>query len=319
MSWTGAHNNGPPEAVRGYLSWLEVEKGYSPATVRAYGVDLEQFHGYLTGLGGGLDSFEDVTRDHVRGFLARLHGQSVKKSSMARKLSSLRGFFNYLKMHQLLDKDPTAGVKNPKQDQHAPKALNVDQAVGLVEAGVDPDPEGVRDLALCELLYGSGLRVSEAVGLNLNDVDLAARRARVMGKGSKERITPLTDACVKRLFTWLEQRKAFSPPPEEQAVFLGLRGGRLDRRQANRIVARLAAAAGLQADVHPHMLRGSFASHLLQAGADLRDVQEMLGHERISTTQKYTKLDLAHVMRVYDKAHPRSEGAGPDKNDDEGD
>ncbi|MDD4953169.1 MAG: tyrosine-type recombinase/integrase, partial [Desulfovibrionaceae bacterium] len=224
----------------------------------------------------------------------------------------------YLQTHQAAASNPAAAVRSPKQDKRHPRALNVDQALGVMQAHVAPGPEGLRDLALAELLYGSGLRISEAVGLDIYDLDLESGLVRVLGKGAKERVVPLSDASKRRLSAYLDQRRAFSSPPDEAALFLGLRGRRLNRRQANRIVRGLAAAAGLPVNVHPHMLRHSFATHLLEGGADLRDVQELLGHKRISTTQRYTHLNLGHIMRIYDKAHPRAankqarEGGGDD-------
>ncbi|MGE4553227.1 MAG: tyrosine recombinase XerC [Desulfovibrionaceae bacterium] len=300
-----------PEICRGWLAWLAAEKGYSPATVRAYATDLAEFQAFLARRGGGLAAYADVTRDQVRGLLAELHRRGVKKSSVARKLSSLRGFFGWLMKHRLAEADPTAGVRNPRQEQRRPRLLNVDQALALMDAHVTPDPAGLRDLALAELLYGSGLRISEALGLDVEHVEPGSGFVRVLGKGSKQRLAPLSDPARARLARWLEQREAMAPAPEERALFLGARGGRLDRRQARRIIERLAVAAGLPTDVHPHMLRHSFATHLLEAGADLRDVQELLGHERIVTTTRYTHLDMAHLMRVYDKAHPRSGQANP--------
>jgi len=292
--------------VRGFLAHLAVEKGYSEATIRAYGTDLEQFEAYLARVKRTLEKPARIDRDNVRGFLADLHRQSLSKTSMGRKLSSLRAFFKYLSRHKVVTKDPMFGIRNPKQEKRHPQALNVDQAVSLMEAAIEPDPEGLRDIALAEVLYGSGLRISEALGLNLNDVDSDV--IRVLGKGSKERIVPLSDMAVKRLRRYMEQRHALlGDDYSEQALFLGSRTGeRLNRRQANRIVERLAKLAGLPTDVHPHMLRHSFATHLLEAGADLRSVQELLGHERLTTTQRYTHLDMQRLMQVYDRAHPRS-------------
>ncbi|MEF2231073.1 MAG: tyrosine recombinase XerC [Pseudodesulfovibrio sp.] len=306
MSSTSGKRDESGGYVRGFLAHLSVEKGYSEATIRAYGTDLEQFETYLARVKRTLEKPARIDRDHVRGFLAELHRQSLSKTSMGRKLSSLRAFFKYLTRHKVVVKDPMFAVRNPKQEKRNPQALNVDQAVSLMEASIEPDPEGLRDIALVEVLYGSGLRISEALGLNLNDVDSDV--IRVLGKGSKERIVPLSDMAVKRLRRYMEQRHALlGDDYSEQALFLGSRtGGRLNRRQANRIVERLARLAGLPTNVHPHMLRHSFATHLLEAGADLRSVQELLGHERLTTTQRYTHLDMQRLMQVYDRAHPRS-------------
>jgi integrase/recombinase XerC len=312
MSSTGANRNAQGEFLRGFLAYLEVEKGYSPATVRSYATDLDQFETFLKGRKATLERPARLNRDHVRAFLAELHRRQLTKTSMGRKLSSLRAYFKYLLRHKIITKDPAAGIRNPKQEKRHPQVLNVDQAVSLMEAQVDPDPEGLRDVALAELLYGSGLRISEAVGLDLNDVDSDV--IRVTGKGSKERIVPLSDAAVERIRRYMGQRHAFLHDNyAEQALFLSSRAGkRLDRRQANRIVAKLAKLAGLPKDVHPHMLRHSFATHMLEAGADLRSVQELLGHENLTTTQRYTHLDMQRIMQVYDHAHPL---AGDREND----
>lgn len=303
MSSTGAKN--PSELVQAFLAYLSVEKGYSDATVRSYGTDLEQFDEFIRTRRRSLERPERVSKDLIRGFMAELHRRRVTKSTVARKLSSIRAFFRYLLRQRLLDKDPSVGIRNPKQEKHHPKALNVDQAISMMEARIAPDPEGLRDLALAELLYGSGLRISEAISLGVHDVD--SGMVRVLGKGSKERIVPVSGKCEKRIRDWLRQRHAFEPDAAEDALFLGVRGKRLNRREANRILSRLAAAANLPREVHPHMLRHSFASHLLEAGADLRSVQELLGHERLTTTQRYTHLDMQHIMQVYDKAHPRAD------------
>jgi len=295
-----------PDAALAFLGHLEVEKGYSPATVVAYGRDLEQFQEYLQSRELTLETPDAVTRAHIRGFMADMHRRRTAKSSVARKLSTLRSLFRYFAKSGLVSSNPVAGVKNPKQDQRHPKALNVDQALALMEAGVSAGPRGLRDLALAEVLYGSGLRVSEALGLDLDDVDLGSSVVRVMGKGSKERVSPLSDASRERLRRYMTEREEFTSSVTEKALFLGDKGGRLQRRQANRILERLAKLAGLPEHVHPHMLRHSFATHMLESGADLRSVQELLGHERLTTTQRYTHLTLDKLMRVYDQAHPKS-------------
>jgi len=299
-----------PEAGRGFLAFLEVEKGYSPATVRAYAADLEQFEAFLSRRGKTLEAFESIAREDATGYLAELHRQRQKKSSMARKLSTLRSFFRYLIRHRLLGQSPLTGLRNPKQESRQPRALNVDQATALMDAPVRTGPAGIRDLALVELLYGSGLRVSEALSLTVDDVRADRGFVRVRGKGGKDRLAPLSEASRHRLSEYLDERDALHPVETEQALFLGARGGPLSRREALRIVSRLAVEAGVSQSVHPHTLRHSFASHLLQAGADLRSVQEMLGHARLSTTERYTHLDLRRIMEVYDKAHPYSDKSG---------
>jgi len=286
------------------MAHLDVEKGCAEATLRAYGQDLLQFEAHLRNKGKNPEKPSGISRDVVRGYLAELHRRGVKRSSVARKLAALRSYFRFLVRQDAVSASPCAGVANPRQDVRHPKALNVDQAMGLVEAAPEPDPRTLRDMALVELLYGSGLRVSEAVGLDLNDVDLGQGMARVLGKGGKERLAPLTGVSAERLRHYLAHRGAFMPRPEEQAVFLGQRGGRMNRREANRIVDKLAARAGIAQQISPHVLRHSFGTHLLQSGADLRSVQELLGHARLSTTQRYTHLDLARIVQVYDQSHP---------------
>ncbi|WP_300164355.1 tyrosine recombinase XerC [Solidesulfovibrio sp.] len=301
-----------PQTVAAFLEHLAVGKGYSPATVAAYAEDLLQFEAYLSLRGLTLARPGEIGRDQARGFLAELHRRRAAKTSMGRKLSALRSFFTFMRQKKLVAADPVAGLRNPKQDKRQPRALNVDEAVALVSpkagsAHADGSIESCRDLALAELLYGSGLRVSEAVGLDVDDVDFFQGIARVLGKGSKERLAPLSDAARERLREYARRRGELVTVPSEQAFFLGARGGRLDRRQAARILDAMAREAGIAQHTHPHMLRHSFATHLLESGADLRSVQELLGHERLSTTQRYTHLELARIMRIYDKAHPRSD------------
>jgi integrase/recombinase XerC len=300
---------GPAEA---FLAHVTVQKGYSPATCAAYARDLAQFEAFLSRRGLSLAAPGTVTRDHVRGFLADLHRSRTAKTSMGRKLSTLRGLFRFLRSKKLVSTDPMAGVTNPKPEKRQPRALNVDQAIALVTPHpgtpqADGSREACRDLALAELLYGSGLRVSEAVTLRLDDLDLSQGIVRVLGKGSKERLAPLSDAARERLRDYARRRGEFHPAATEQAFFLGSRGGPLNRRQAARIIDALAQSAAIPQHTHPHMLRHSFATHLLESGADLRSVQELLGHARLTTTQRYTHLELARLMQVYDKAHPRAQ------------
>lgn len=280
-----------------------------------------------------LDTPEHITKRHVQRFLAELHRQRIAKSSVSRKLSALRAFFRFLLRLRRLTVDPTAGVHNPKQEQRHPHALNVDQAFALLDerrqrkaltAAHATDRAGqagdfgpadaallTRDLALAELLYGSGLRVSEALDLNVLDADPASGVVRVMGKGGRERMSPLSDTARDALAAWLAVRHLVDEGRGEPALFLGARGGRLNRRQAARIIEALCLRAGLPQAISPHGLRHSFATHLLEAGADLRSVQELLGHARLSTTQRYTHLTLSRLVDVYDRAHPRSDLASP--------
>lgn len=301
------------ETLAMFLAHLEMEKGYSAATVAAYGEDLRQFAAFAATLGIGLDAPASVTPQHVRAFMAEMHRLDLSKTSVGRKLSSLRAFFRFCARLRLVTALPTEGARNPKQEKRHPKVLNVDQAFALLDSPRQIEAPGKnalpsRDLALAELLYGSGLRISEALSLDVGGVILAGQRGafvRVLGKGGKERIVPLSEPCVRALDAWIAERQAFAGPGEK-ALFVGKGGSRLNRRVAARAIAEMCKLAGLPETVSPHALRHSFATHLLEGGADLRSVQELLGHARLVTTQRYTHLNLAHLTRVYDAAHPKS-------------
>jgi integrase/recombinase XerC len=295
-----------PELVRNYLDYLRHERGYSLATVAGYGRDLAQFDRVLACQGMDLGQPDRIGTKQIHAYLVELHRKGLARSSVARKLSSLRGYFKYLIVRKVIAHDPCEGVHNPRQLKPQPTFLNVDQAISLMQAKVQDGPQGLRDQALVELLYGSGLRISEALALDVDDVDPGRLFIKVAGKGGKERMVPLTAISLERLKAYLQVRTAFAPPLKEKALFLGQRGKRLSRRQATRIIKSLCVAAGLPQSVSPHALRHSFASHLLASGADLRSVQELLGHSRLGTTQRYTHLQLEQIMRVYDQAHPRS-------------
>lgn len=303
MSWI---DDSSIEPVKAFIAHLDIEKGYSMATTMAYARDLAQFETYLNTRAHSLDRVREIEKKQVQGFLSWLHGQGVKKSSMSRKLSTLRTFFRFcLKKHRV-EKSPLAGISNPKAEKRHPRVLNVDQALALLESKLPPEPMHLRDMALAELLYGSGLRISEALGLTLEDIARKQGIIRVIGKGNKERIVPLTPIGRERINRYLDQRGAFLSGPDVTFLFLGLHGKRLQRREAQRVLERLSVAAQLPRAISPHVLRHSYATHMLEAGADLRSVQELLGHKRLSTTQRYTHLTMGRIMDVYDRAHPRS-------------
>jgi integrase/recombinase XerC len=307
-----------PETARAFLVWLELNKGMAGTTVAAYGLDLAQFEVWLAQSGLSLDRPASVTRKHVQRFVASLHREGLAPSSLARKLSSLRAFFRYALRMRKTESDPSLGVRNPKQIVRHPATLNVDQMFALLdnqpraEDGSSPRAPAARgrDLALAELLYGAGLRISEALGLNLQDIEPRSGVVRVTGKGNKTRIAPLSDTARQAMLDWLRLRPLLARAAE-QALFVGVHGTRLNRRQAARIVDELAKNAAVPVHISPHSLRHSFATHLLEGGADLRSVQELLGHSRLSTTQRYTHLTLERLMRVYDRAHPRSASKTP--------
>ena len=301
--------------VDAFLVWMEVQKGASPATLKAYGSDLAQLAEFLRGQDADLGKPETVTKRHIQAYLAWLFRLGDAKSSMARKLAAARSYFRFQQRSKSVTENVAAQVRNPRQEKRHPRALNVDETFALLDAEQKPGQAGAesaeaarllcRDLALAELLYGSGLRISEALGLNMDDVQLASRVLRVMGKGSRQRLAPLSDTSCDSLKSWLDERPLMAQP-DEPALFVGARGSRLNRREAARIVERLCRRAGLDFTVSPHSLRHSFATHLLTAGADLRSVQELLGHSRLTTTQRYTQVSLEHLMETYDKAHPKA-------------
>lgn len=318
-----------PDTVEMFLAHLELEKGCSPATVAAYGRDAAQFEEVLTRRGMTLARPEEITRRQIESYLAELHRQGMSKTSMGRKLSAVRSMFRFFARMRLVASLPTEGIGNPKTEKRHPSVLNVDQAFALLDTKAAPAGSGgaradtpaadaeatgkagtgvavqARDICLAELLYGSGLRISEALALDAGRIKGDAETVRVLGKGGRERLAPLTDTSREALTGWLAVRGQLAAPGE-RALFVGVRGKRLNRREAQRIIETLCRKAGLPQPISPHGLRHSFATHLLEAGADLRSVQELLGHARLTTTQRYTHLNLAHLMAVYDKAHPKS-------------
>ncbi len=286
-----------------FLAHLEFQKAYSKATVRAYATDLEEFEEYLQEISLTINELEKIHKKHIQKYLAFLFQQKLAKSSMARKMSCLRSFFRFMLQKKIIHENPTTGIANPKQEIHHPTMLNVDQVVSMLDENVEGD-FAYRDKALLELLYGSGLRISEALSLNLQDFHEERNTIKVFGKGGKERIVPLSDTSKKSLQEWLEKREIVATSLQEKALFIGKRGKRLNRREANRIIELYRKKVGIAVSVSPHDLRHSFATHLLEGGADLRSVQELLGHSKIATTQRYTHLDMDMLLKVYDKAHP---------------
>ncbi len=288
-----------------FLKYLEVEKGLSLNTLRAYSKDIEEFKKFLKENHVNLEKIDEVKSSTITSFLKELHRRGLSPSSVSRKLSCVRHFFKFCLKKGFITRDITKGIPNPKQKLTYPKILNVDQVVSLLDHKTEDSLPTIRDLAILELIYGSGLRVSEAVGLNIGDVDLENMTVRVFGKGRKERIIPLTSKAKERLNVYLKVRETLRPKKGEKALFLGNRGKRLNRRQVYRLLDRLSREV-LPQRISPHILRHSFATHLLEEGADLRSVQELLGHSRVSTTQRYTHLSLSKVAEIYDTAHPKS-------------
>lgn len=289
-----------PDAVEEYLASLRVEAGLAPNTIGAYRRDLTQYLAFLDGKEPGPADVEAFSADIARRGLA--------PSTQKRKLSAVKGLHRFLVGEELRSDDPTVLASAPKRPDPFPKALDVDEAIALVEAPDLSTPAGRRDAALLEFLYATGSRVSEAVATDLGDLDLEEGLALVTGKGAKQRLVPLGSKALAALNAWLPDRLALvKRSANGDPVFLNLRGGRLTRQGAFDLVRRNALRAGIDPSrVSPHVLRHSAATHMVEAGADLRTVQEMLGHATISTTQVYTRVSKTHVMEIYAQSHPRS-------------
>ncbi|MBW1981649.1 MAG: tyrosine recombinase XerC [Deltaproteobacteria bacterium] len=299
-------------AVEDFLDYLRLEKSCSPHTLRNYSSDLNQFVNFIKARGasskGGVRKYtlQDISHLDIRTYLAALHRDNAR-SSAARKLSTLRSFFSYLSKKGVLQTNPAALVSSPRVGRKIPPFLQVDETFQLLNAPDAHTTLGCRDVAILELLYSSGLRASELTSLNLDSVDFDLGIVKVMGKGGKERIVPVGSKALEALQRYLEKRHELCVAGEEQlALFLNYRGGRLTARSVARMLKKYLIEGRLARAVSPHGLRHSFATHLLDAGADLRAVQEMLGHASLSTTQRYTHLSVDKLMAVYDKAHPRS-------------
>ena len=314
-------------AVKQFLVYLRSVRNSSPHTIRSYQSDLEQFLVFLTPPGAPMPSPQDVTHLMIREFVANLHDMKLQKSSIARKLAAIRSFFKYALREGLITRNPARLVATPKLPKRIPAVLSAEELNAFLDSiAADPPknsgrPRKVRqnvesrlmvrrDRAMLEMLYASGLRVSELTGLNLLDVDRKERMLRVRGKGNKERIVPYGGKAEQAL-------EAYDPVRQEilrkaggrgdrQAVFLNHFGTRLTQRSVARIVKKYARLANVNWDLHPHSLRHAFATHLLADGADLRAIQELLGHSSLSTTQRYTHATIRQLLEVFDKAHPRA-------------
>ncbi len=291
-----------------FTRWLETEKGYSDHTVSGYQRDLRDFCQHL----GTHVSIKQITSGMVRKFVVSLHGRN-SGATVARKLSALRTFFRFAVRRKLLGSDPLAGVTGPKVGRFIPVFLTVDETFALLDAPGEKDSYMLRDLAIIELLYSTGVRVSELVSRNVTDLDFIEEVLTVRGKGNKERLVPVGLPAIEAVRNWLSQRSQLillragrGREVEKEALFLNGRGSRLTSRSIERLVKAYGERAGIAQIVTPHALRHSFATHLLEMGADLRSVQELLGHASLSTTQRYTHLTLDHLADVYDKAHPLS-------------
>jgi integrase/recombinase XerC len=317
-------------AFADFLDYLRLNRNVSPHTVRAYESDLRQFLDHV-GRSRGLSRTDvgprDLTRQAIRGYLAALHAGGQSRATAARKLAAVRTFLRYLRREALITGDPGAAVATPKREIRMPTHLTESEMVDLLAMPSVDEPLGRRDRAILELFYASGLRLSELAGLDVGDVNLSGRMVRVLGKGGRERVVPFNKSAAAALRAYLPDRETFilgrtlaagrrpvtagrararSRDARVDPLFVNYRGTRLSGRSIDRLVRRYVALCAERTGVSPHALRHSFATHLLQRGADLRSIQELLGHSRLSTTQRYTHVNAAQLLDVYQKAHPRA-------------
>ncbi len=317
LLWTSPMAKKLAEWIETYLDYLRYQRNVSPHTLRNYESDLHQFLSHLTAGPDGierpapeLDQIDNLT---IREFLGALYHKN-RKSSVARKLAAIRSFMKYLSRQQAIETNYAKSVSSPKQESRLPDFMTVDAVAEFIESPDAGSDKGKRDRAILELLYAAGLRVSELVGLDLGDIGMSEELVRVLGKGRKERIVPFgrraaesLDAYMQVRGNFLKKRKSSGKGmPEGEAVFLNSRGGRLTARSVWDIVDHYIGRLAQKLRVHPHTLRHTFATHMLNAGADLRTIQELLGHESLSTTQKYTHVSVEQLVRVYQSCHPRA-------------
>jgi len=301
-----------------FLRFIRLNRSASAHTARAYGSDVSQFLDHvsqLTGFPRAELKATQLDRLALRSFLADLHKRGLSRASAARKLAAARTFLRYLRREGLVDDDPGGLVPTPKRDVRMPVHLSEDEMDRLVGAPSHDDPLGRRDRAILELFYASGLRLSELAGLDVDDVNLSAQMVRALGKGSKQRIVPFNKSTAKAIREYLKDRtelmqagdaRRLRSRDRSDPLFVNYKGSRLTVRSVDRLVRRYAIESGVRPGVSPHALRHSFATHLLQRGADLRAIQELLGHARLSTTQRYTHVNAAQLLDVYRKSHPKA-------------
>ena len=316
------------ELLKEFLQHLRLNRNASVHTARAYESDVSQFLSFVAADRGVKRSQltpSSLDRAALRGFLAELHRRGLARASAARKLAGVRTFLRYLRRESLIEDDPGSLVTTPKRDVRIPAHLSEREMDALIAAAPGDTPLGRRDRAILELFYASGLRLSELCGLDVDDLNLSAKMVRVLGKGGKERILPFNNSTAKAVRAYLKDREALieqqagradragrtgtkpaRPARPVSPLFVNFRGGRLTVRSVDRLVRRWAAASEAPGGISPHALRHSFATHLLQRGADLRAIQELLGHARLSTTQRYTHVNAAQLVEVYRKSHPRA-------------
>jgi integrase/recombinase XerC len=307
--------------LKAFLAYLKLNRHLSPHTVRAYDGDITQYLAFVASETGKKMSAlgpADLDMQSVRSHIAELNKAGKARSSVARKLSGLRTFIRYLRREEILDHDPAAMAVAPKRDQTIPTHLSESEIARLIETPDSGDPLGRRDRAILELFYASGLRLSELVAIDLEDLNLSGRMVRVLGKGGKERLVPFNQSALAAIRAWMNDRARIlaerAPRPDARKrktaaadpLFINYRGTRLTGRSIDRLLRRYVTRCSTRLGISPHALRHSFATHLLQRGADLRAIQELLGHARLSTTQRYTHVNAAQLIDVYRRSHPRA-------------
>lgn len=290
-----------------FFDYLRNQKRYSHHTCLAYEKDLRDF--LLFCEKQRLSRWTEINNQHIRQFIVHANQQQLNARSIQRKLSSLRSYYRFLMREKLHDKNPVEGVKSPKTAKHLPKVMDIDQVQQLLKTEAD-DVLALRDICMLELFYGCGLRLSELVMLDINDIDFSEPCMRVTGKGNKTRVLPLGRYAIQALKHWLQQRTVWLSE-NETAVFITQKGTRISRRTVQARLDHWGKKQALDTRLHPHRLRHSFASHLLESSGNIRAVQELLGHANLSTTQIYTQLDFQHLAQVYDQAHPRARKKNP--------
>ncbi|MGE5529781.1 MAG: site-specific tyrosine recombinase XerD [Patescibacteria group bacterium] len=292
--------------LQNFLNYLTVERGLARNTIESYGRDLRQYLTYLKERKQGMD-LKSATQATVVGYLLHLQAQGRATATLSRSLAAIKAFYHFLARERLIERDPTVNLDAPRQEKRLPRILSVEEVARLLEQPDLKTPSGIRDRAMLEVLYATGLRVSELVALTVDDINLEEGYLRCFGKGAKERIVPLGSISGKYLAFYLNHaRKFLAAAPGETILFLNHHGNRLTRQGFWKIIKKYADHLGIERGITPHTLRHSFATHLLENGADLRSVQEMLGHADISTTQIYTHLTKGKLKEVYDRTHPRA-------------
>ena len=289
------------DSIKDFLEFIKVERGYSENTAQSYKKDLDQFLKFAK-----IKGPKDVKRDLIKFFLEHLYNEGFSVSSSERKLACLKSFFHYLVREGKIEADPTADIKLPKKAKRLPKALSIGETIRLISAPREKNRISLRDAALLELLYATGMRASEVVGLDISDINLSVSFVKCFGKGSRERIVPINKATLRAIKEYLGKGRPEFPKKDKDALFVDKNGGRLTRQGLWFVIKKYVKETGVKGKTSPHTLRHSFATHLLEKGADLRSVQEMLGHADISTTQIYTSVSRERLKRIYNKAHPRA-------------